>query len=69
MLVDFLKSIKEGTQVYFIISGVVMGGDLMKVDYENEFIQLRGAIFQNGLTVPFFILPFANLQAWGVRPR
>lgn len=69
MLVDFLKSIKEGTQVYFIVGGVVIGGDLMKVDYEHEFVQVKSAIFQNGLTVPFFILPFAHLQAWGVRPK
>jgi hypothetical protein len=69
MLVDFLKAIKEGTQVYFIVGGVVIGGDLVKVDYEKEYIQLKSAIFPNGLTVPVFVLPFANLQAWGVRPK
>jgi hypothetical protein len=69
MLTDFLKSIAEGTQVYFIIGGLVIGGNLMKVDYENEYIQIKGAIFPNGLTVPFFILPFSSLQAWGVRPK
>jgi len=69
MLIEFLKAIKEGTQVYFIIDGMVISGDLMKVDYEKEYAQIKTAKFESGLTVPFFVLPFANLRAWGVRPK
>jgi len=69
MLVDFLKSVKEGSQVYFVLAGIVMGGDIMKVDYENEFVQLKTVTFPHGLAVPFFIVPFNSILAWGIRPK
>ena len=69
MLVEFLKSIKDNSQVYFVLSGTVIGGEIMKVDYENEFVQLRTVTFPNGLAVPFFIIPFGSVLAWGIRPK
>ena len=69
MLVDFLKAVKEGSQVYFVLSGTIIGGEIMKVDYEKEFIQMKTVTFPHGLAVPFFIVPFGSIQAWGIRPR
>lgn len=69
MLADFLKSIKDNSQVYFVLSGTILSGDIMKVDYENEFVQIKNAVFQGGLSVPFFIVPFSSALAWGIRPR
>ncbi len=69
MLAEFLKSIKDNSQIYFVLSGTILSGDIMKVDYENEFVQIKNAVFQGGLSVPFFIVPFGSALAWGIRPR
>ena len=69
MLAEFLKAIKDNSQVYFVLSGAIMSGDVVKVDYENEFVQIKNAVFQGGLSVPVFIIPFRSALAWGVRPR
>jgi len=71
MLVEFLKAIstKDGSQVYFVLTGTVIGGEIVKVDYDLEFIQLKAATFPHGLAVPIFIIPFGSIQAWGARPR
>jgi hypothetical protein len=69
MLPEFLKAIKDNSQVYFVIGGTIISGEIVKVDYDNEFVQIRNAMFQGGLSVPFFIIPFRNALAWGIRPR
>ena len=69
MLPDFLKAIKDNSQVYFVLGSTIISGDIVKVDYENEFVQIKNAMFQGGLSVPIFIIPFSSALAWGVRPR
>ena len=69
MLAEFLKAIKDNSQVYFVLGSTIISGDIVKVDYENEFIQIKNAMFQGGLSVPIFVIPFSSALAWGVRPR
>lgn len=69
MLADFLKAIKDNSQIYFVLGSTILSGEIVKVDYENEFVQIRNATFQGGLSVPFFIIPFKNALAWGIRPK
>ena len=69
MLAEFLKAIKDNSQVYFVLGSTIISGDIVKVDYENEFVQIKNATFQGGLSVPFFVIPFGSALAWGVRPR
>jgi len=69
MLAEFLKAIKDNSQVYFVLGSTIISGDIVKVDYENEFVQLKSAMFQGGLSVPIFVIPFSSVLAWGVRPR
>jgi len=69
MLPEFLKAIKDGSQVYFVLSGTIISGEITKVDYEKEFVQIKNAVFQGGLSVPFFIIPFSSPLAWGIRPK
>ncbi len=69
MLPEFLKAIKDNSQVYFIIGPTILSGEIVKVDYENEFVQIRNAVFQGGLSVPVFIIPFSSPLAWGLRPK
>lgn len=69
MLPEFLRAIKDNSQVYFVLSGTILSGEIVKVDYDNEFVQIKNAVFQGGLSVPFFIIPFHTPLAWGLRPR
>jgi hypothetical protein len=69
MLTEFLKAIKDNSQVYFVLGSTILSGEIMKVDYENEFVQVKNATFQGGLSVPFFIIPFKSALAWGIRPK
>jgi hypothetical protein len=69
MLAEFLKAIKDNSQVYFVLGSTIISGDIVKVDYENEFVQIKNAMFQGGLSVPIFVIPFSSALAWGVRPR
>lgn len=69
MLAEFLKAIKDNSQVYFVLGSTIISGDIVKVDYENEFVQIKSATFQGGLSVPIFVIPFSSALAWGVRPR
>jgi len=69
MLPEFLRAIKDNSQVYFVLSGTIISGEIVKVDYDNEFVQIRNAVFQGGLSVPFFVVPFSSPLAWGIRPR
>jgi hypothetical protein len=69
MLAEFLKAIKDNSQIYFVLGSTIISGDIVKVDYENEFVQIKNAMFQGGLSVPIFVIPFRSALAWGVRPR
>lgn len=70
MLIEFLKSIKDSSTVYFILNGVIISGEIMKVDYEKEYVQLKTVTFPpHGLAVPYFAVLFSSIQAWGIRPK
>lgn len=69
MLAEFLKAVKDNSQVYFVLSGTILSGEIVRVDYENEFVQIKNAVFQGGLSVPVFVIPFHTPLAWGIRPK
>lgn len=70
MLIEFLKSVKDNSPVYFALNGMMVSGEVMKVDYEKEYIQLKTVTFPpHGLAVPYFIIPFSSIQGWGIRPK
>ncbi len=43
------KPIKDNSQFTLSLPNTILSGEIVKVDYENEFVQVRNATFQEWL--------------------